>query len=53
MFLQSFFLKNRPNMDLFESDVGDTLLHSLLPDSSFPSDHAVVGMSIAVASLIR
>jgi undecaprenyl-diphosphatase len=29
------------------------LLHSLLPDSSFPSDHAVVGMSIAVASLIR
>jgi undecaprenyl-diphosphatase len=52
-FLQSFFLKNRPNMDFFESDVGDTLLHALLPNSSFPSDHAVVGMSIAVASLIR
>ncbi|MDR3168564.1 MAG: hypothetical protein LBU27_02130 [Candidatus Peribacteria bacterium] len=30
----------------------ETLFHGLLPNSSFPSDHAVVGMSIAIATLI-
>ncbi|MDR0651634.1 MAG: hypothetical protein LBG59_09960 [Candidatus Peribacteria bacterium] len=51
--IQSFFLKNRPNIELFNGDIGETLLHTLLPNSSFPSDHAVVGMSIAIATLIR
>ncbi|MDR2415937.1 MAG: hypothetical protein LBD75_05010 [Candidatus Peribacteria bacterium] len=53
IFFQSFFLKNRPNREIFDIDVGETLLHRLLPESSFPSDHAVVGISIALATLIR
>jgi membrane-associated phospholipid phosphatase len=54
--IQYFFLKNRPNIELIELldvDIGETLLHGILPNSSFPSDHAVVGMSIAIATLIR
>ncbi|MDR0607220.1 MAG: hypothetical protein LBG52_02455 [Candidatus Peribacteria bacterium] len=50
--IQSFFLKNRPNIDLFSADAEETLFHGLLPNSSFPSDHAVVGMSVAIATLI-
>jgi undecaprenyl-diphosphatase len=51
--IQSFLIKNRPNVELFNADVGETVLHSFLPQSSFPSDHAVVSMSFAVATLIR
>ncbi|MDR2189652.1 MAG: hypothetical protein LBP53_00145 [Candidatus Peribacteria bacterium] len=52
IFIQSFFLKHRPNIELFNENIGETLFHGLLPDSSFPSDHAVVGMSIAIATLL-
>jgi len=50
--MQLFLSKSRPSMELFSADAGETILHSRLPSSSFPSDHAVVGMSIAVATLI-
>lgn len=51
--IQSFLIKNRPNVELFNADIGETMLHGLLPPSSFPSDHAVVSMSLAIATLIR
>ena len=53
IFIQCFFLKTRPNVDLLNTTAGETMFHKFLPGSSFPSDHAVVGMSIAVATLIR
>lgn len=52
--IQVFFQKSRPNILLGLSDQkSETILHSFLPSSSFPSDHAVVSMSIAVATLLR
>jgi membrane-associated phospholipid phosphatase len=30
----------------------ETLLHQILPSSSFPSDHAVVSMAVAMATLL-
>ena len=46
--------KVRPNIVLWFSDFKkETLLHSFLPSSSFPSDHATVTMSIAMMSLFR
>ncbi|MDR2541771.1 MAG: hypothetical protein LBD11_08815 [Candidatus Peribacteria bacterium] len=54
IFLQYFFIKNRPQIEIIDGDkIAETLLDDLLPTSSFPSDHAVVGMSVAIATLIR
>ena len=50
--IQSFFFKNRPNIEIRDASTEETLLHQRLPQSSFPSDHAVVSMSIAIASLV-
>jgi len=51
--IQAFFLKDRPNIELFHLEAEETLLHKFLPSSSFPSDHAAVSMSIAIATLLR
>ncbi len=54
LIIQSFIDKQRPNLILGLADLKtETPLHHFLPSSSFPSDHAAVSMSIAVASLIR
>jgi len=54
IFIQFFFDKARPNFVLwFVDEKTESILHKFLPSSSFPSDHAVVSMSIAVASIIR
>lgn len=50
--IQMFFVKARPLVELQALEVPETLLHQFLPQSSFPSDHAVVGMSLAVATLL-
>ena len=52
IWIQCFFFKERPIVALSQVDTEETLLHSVLPSSSFPSDHAVVSMSFAVAVLI-
>jgi len=52
--IQFVFQKDRPNIVLGLLDQKqETILHKFLPSSSFPSDHAAVSMSIAVASIIR
>ena len=52
--IQYFFDKMRPNIVLWLTDQKtESILHKFLPSSSFPSDHAAVSMSIAVASIIR
>lgn len=52
--IQYFVNKVRPNIVLgFDHAKTETILHHLLPSSSFPSDHAAVSMSIAVATIIR
>lgn len=52
--IQFFVDKIRPNFVLWLLDLKkETLLHSFLPSSSFPSDHAAVTMSIAMMSLFR
>ncbi len=54
IFVQFFFDKIRPNIVLWLVNLkNDTLLHSFLPSSSFPSDHAAVSMGIAMMSLFR
>lgn len=54
LIIQYFVDKQRPNFVLGLADLKtETLLHKFLPSSSFPSDHAAVSMSIAVATLIR
>jgi membrane-associated phospholipid phosphatase len=50
--IQRFFYKQRPNAVLYD-DTEETMLHQFLPESSFPSDHAVVSMSFALATLFR
>jgi len=50
--IQRFFYKQRPNAILYD-DTEETILHQFLPESSFPSDHAVVSMSFALATLFR
>lgn len=52
--IQAFVQKSRPNITLWLIDQkAETVLHQYLPSSSFPSDHAAVSMSIAVATLLR
>ncbi len=52
--IQFFVEKSRPNIVLWLVDQKtESILHSYLPSSSFPSDHANVSMSIAIASLLR
>lgn len=53
IWVQCFFIKERPINALSNVDMEETLLHEILPASSFPSDHSVVGMSFAIATLIR
>ena len=50
--IQTIFIKSRPLVQLMNAEVHETFLHKFLPESSFPSDHAVVGMSIAIATLL-
>ncbi len=52
--IQFVFQKDRPNIVLGLADEKyKTILDKFLPNSSFPSDHAGVSMSIAVASIVR
>lgn len=52
--IQLLVQKSRPNIVLWLIDKKtETVLHDYLPSSSFPSDHAAVSMSIAIASLLR
>lgn len=52
--IQALVQKSRPNVVLWLLDQKtETVLHKFLPTSSFPSDHAAVSMSIAVATLLR
>jgi membrane-associated phospholipid phosphatase len=50
--IQCFFYKERPIVVLNQVEAEETLLHDILPTSSFPSDHAVVSMSFAMATLL-
>jgi len=52
IWIQTFFYKERPIVVLNQVEAEETLLHDILPTSSFPSDHAVVSMSVAVATLL-
>lgn len=52
IWIQCFFYKERPIVTLNQIDAWETLLHEILPVSSFPSDHAVVSMSFAMAALV-
>lgn len=52
IWIQTFFYKERPIVALNQVEVEETLLHDMLPTSSFPSDHAVVSMSFAIATLL-
>lgn len=52
IWIQTFFYKERPIVVLNQVEVEETLLHDILPTSSFPSDHAVVSMAFAVATLL-
>ena len=54
LIIQFFLQKDRPNIVLWLLDQKhETVLHKYLPNSSFPSDHAGVSMSIAIASILR
>ena len=53
IWIQTFFYKERPIVVLNQVEAEETLLHEILPTSSFPSDHAVVSMSFAMATLLR
>ena len=52
IWIQCFFYKERPIVVLNQVEVEETLLHEILPTSSFPSDHAVVSMAFAMATLL-
>jgi len=52
IWIQTFFYKERPITVMNNVNAEETLLHWLLPPSSFPSDHAVVSMAFAIATLI-
>ena len=52
IWIQTFFYKERPIVVLNQVETEETLLHDILPTSSFPSDHAVVSMAFAMATLL-
>ena len=52
IWIQFFLYKERPLEILGQVDTWETLLHEILPVSSFPSDHAVVSMTFAMATLL-
>ena len=52
IWIQTFFYKERPIVALNHIETEETLLHEILPVSSFPSDHAVVSMAFAIATLL-
>lgn len=52
IWIQTFFYKERPIVVLNQVEAEETLLHDILPSSSFPSDHAVVSMAFAMATLL-
>ena len=52
IWIQTFFYKERPIIVMNQVQTEETLLHNILPTSSFPSDHAVVSMSFAIATLL-
>ena len=52
IWIQNFFYKERPIVVLNQVEAEETLLHDILPTSSFPSDHAVVSMTFAIATLL-
>ena len=52
IWIQTFFFKERPIVVLNHIEAEETLLHEILPTSSFPSDHAVVSMAFAIATLL-
>jgi membrane-associated phospholipid phosphatase len=52
IWIQTFFYKERPIVVLNQVETEETILHDILPTSSFPSDHAVVSMAFAVATLL-
>lgn len=52
IWIQTFFFKERPIVVLNQVETEETLLHEILPSSSFPSDHAVVSMAFAMATLL-
>lgn len=52
IWIQTFFYKERPIVVLNQVQTEETLLHDILPTSSFPSDHAVVSMAVAMATLL-
>ncbi|MCK9466911.1 MAG: phosphatase PAP2 family protein [Candidatus Absconditabacterales bacterium] len=54
IFIQLFCDKIRPNILLGMLDEKlETILHKILPQSSFPSDHAAISMGIAIGILLR
>lgn len=52
IWIQTFFIKERPIVVFNHISAEETLLHDILPTSSFPSDHAVVSMCFAIAVLL-
>ena len=53
IFLQLFFDKVRPNITLWlDYDKVETVLHKMLPQSSFPSDHSAISIGIAMWSIL-
>ena len=52
IWIQTFFYKERPIVVMNQVETGETLLHDILPTSSFPSDHAVVSMAVAISTLL-
>jgi len=53
LLIQYIFVKVRPDVILWLIDKKtESILHNFLPSSSFPSDHAAVSMSVAMATLL-
>lgn len=52
IWIQTFLYKERPLEVFGNADAWETLLHEILPVSSFPSDHAVVSMTFAMTTLL-
>lgn len=53
IWIQCFFYKERPIVVLNQPETKETFMHDFLPPSSFPSDHAIVSMAVAMATLLR